>query len=170
MLVGVVSDTHDNLEAARQAARLFREAGVDLIIHLGDIVAPFTLKVLGDESGKKIIGVYGNNCGEKLGLKRTAERLGSELYEPPRTVELAGRRLLLVHGFGGFDDTIEVVDALAESRKWDAVLYGHTHEARLAYKYGVLILNPGEASGVLYGKRTVAVLDLELLRARIYEL
>ncbi len=94
---------------------------------------------------------------------------GGEALEPPAQLSLAGRRLLLLHGFGGPEETVEIVDALASGGRWDAVLYGHTHEARVDYIKGRLILNPGDGGGVL-NKPTAALLDLESLRARLVSL
>ncbi|MCE4601058.1 MAG: metallophosphoesterase [Desulfurococcales archaeon] len=166
MLVGVMSDSHDNLANVRRAAGVFNELGVDLVIHLGDIVAPFTLIELAGSLKARVEAVYGNNCGEKEGLRRAASKVGAGIREPPYTLTLDGRRILLLHGFGSPENTVEIVDALAESRRWDAVLYGHTHDSDLRYKRGVLVLNPGETGGWL-GEPSVAVLDTSTLKARI---
>jgi putative phosphoesterase len=171
LLVGVMSDTHDAVARARRAARLLVEHGVELIIHLGDIVAPFTLKAILEEVGDRarLHALYGNNCGEKEGLRRVAEGMGAAISEPPLEMEAGGRRLLLLHGWGPADLTERIAESLALGGGWDAVLYGHTHRARLLYRRGVLILNPGEASGVLTGRATVALLDTRTLKAAILE-
>ncbi len=170
MLAGVISDTHDNMALARRAASLFRDAGVDVVIHLGDVIAPFTLSALISEiPGIKTYLVFGNNDGERRGLAAVMAAGGGEALEPPAQLSLAGRRLLLLHGFGGPEETVEIVDALASGGRWDAVLYGHTHEARVDYIKGRLILNPGDGGGVL-NKPTAALLDLESLRARLVSL
>ena len=166
MLAGIISDSHDNIENVKRASRVFRREKVDIVIHLGDIVAPFTLLELANNVGVPVKAIYGNNCGEKLGLLKVADVIGAEIWEPPKTISLDGRRILLLHGYGSPQYTIEIVDALAVSKKWDAVLYGHTHQARLDYKKGVLILNPGEAGGWL-SKPSIALLDTETMRARI---
>ncbi len=166
MLVGIISDTHDNIENVRRAAEVFRREKVDLVIHLGDIVAPFTLLELANNVEAPVKAIYGNNCGEKLGLQRVAGIVGAEIWEPPKTISLDGRRILLVHGYGSTENTLEIVEALALSKKWDAVLYGHTHQARLDYKKGILILNPGEAGGWL-SKPSIALLDTSTMRAKI---
>ena len=166
MLIGVISDTHDNIDNVRRATLKFRELGVDMVIHLGDIIAPFTLLELARNVEVPVKAIYGNNCGEKLGLERVASIVNGEIWEPPKTITLDGRRILLIHGYGTTDNTLEIVDALAESKRWDAVLYGHTHEARLDYKRRVLILNPGDGGGWL-SKPSIAVVESDTLRARI---
>ena len=170
MLVGVLSDTHDNVWATRKAARFLVERGVRVVLHLGDVIAPFTLRVLAEEGIEKAYVVYGNNCGEKLGLKRIAEKLGYEITEWPRLLEINNRRILLLHGVGSAEKTRDIVDSLALSGRYDVVLYGHTHKVDVRRLGSTLVLNPGEACGCLTGKRTIAILDLETLSVNIIEL
>jgi putative phosphoesterase len=169
-LIGFVSDTHDNIDAVRRAARLFVSKGVSLVIHLGDIVAPFTLKAFKSEGVERLIAVYGNNCGEKLGLQATASQLGYEIDYWPHKVEVGGKRILLIHGFGPEEKTVELIEALAASGRYDVVAYGHTHKVDVRRVGRTLILNPGEACGCLTGRRTVALLDTETMTVEIVEL
>ncbi len=169
MIAGIISDTHDVLDYVKRALNVFKNTGVDMIIHLGDYIAPFTLELLASKAGVKIIGVFGNNDGERTGLLNTAHKHNVDLGDHPRVLELDNKRLLLLHGFGSPDLTKELVYALAESKKWDAILYGHTHEPEILYKRGVLILNPGTAGGLLY-KPSVALLETDRMIARLIEL
>ena len=43
-MIGIMSDSHDNLDAIRKAVDAFNEAEVDLVIHAGDMISPFTSK------------------------------------------------------------------------------------------------------------------------------
>ncbi len=170
MRVGVLSDTHDNVWATRKAAQFLVERGVRVVLHLGDVVAPFTLRALAEGGIEKAYIVYGNNCGEKLGLKRVAEELGYEITEWPRVLEINSRRILLLHGVGSAENTRDIVDSLALSGKYDAVLYGHTHRVDERRLESTLVLNPGEVCGCLTGRKTIAILDLETLSVDIIEL
>ncbi len=169
MIIGVVSDTHDNIAFTRYAVRMLLDRGAELFIHAGDIIAPFTLRVMWREGVKRLIAVYGNNCGEKLGLENTARRLGFEIHEPPLVLELGGRRILVMHGSGPAEHTIRVAEALAASGKFDVVIYGHTHKPDVRRIGNTLLLNPGEVCAYLTGKATAAILDLEKLEASIIE-
>ncbi len=169
MLVGVVSDTHDNVLLTRKIARLFVKRGVELVIHLGDIVAPFTLNVFAEEGVRKLIAVYGNNCGERLGLHRVAQALGYSIREPPYVLEVNRRRLLLMHGQGPIEETVAIAESMALSGRFNVVLYGHTHRPDNRVLNGTLLLNPGEACGCLTGRSTAALLDLKTLEAEIVE-
>ena len=64
----------------------------------------------------------------------------------------------------------KLIDALAESQKYDVIIYGHTHRTDLRKIGKTLIVNPGECGGWLTGKSTIALLDLETLSAKIVEL
>jgi putative phosphoesterase len=72
MKLGVLSDTHDNLSAIEKAVTALNKAGADLVIHLGDYCAPFSLRPL---KGLEMdwMGVFGNNDGEIHGLLEASE-------------------------------------------------------------------------------------------------
>ena len=170
MLIGVISDTHDNLKAIDRASKIFIEHKVNLVIHLGDIISPFSLARLAENlKGVKIIAIYGNNCGEKIGLQTIAKNYGVEISDPPRILELDGKRILLLHGWGPPDLTKEIVESLLLSGKWEAIFYGHTHQRDLKYFSGRLLLNPGEAAGVLQDP-SIAIVNLDTLKAKFISL
>jgi len=160
MLVGVMADSHDNLPNVEKALRIFKEAGVEAVFHLGDFVAPFTLKKVA-EAEVPVYAVFGNNDGEREVLRRVATREGINLSSQPAFVEVNECTIALLHGTGTPDDTLAVVERMARSA--DVVLYGHTHRREAREVEGALILNPGETLGYLTGEASVALLDLETL-------
>ncbi len=159
MLIGVISDTHDNIIAAKKANDLFRARNVDLVIHLGDFVAPFTFKSVFAGFEGKGYAVLGNNDGEKMVLYDIAARMNIVLKSFPYSIEVDGKRILLFHGFGPTENTVDIARSLLLSGRYDIVLFGHTHEKLFEKISSRLLLNPGEASGVLYGNKSVALLD-----------
>ncbi|MEM4969773.1 MAG: metallophosphoesterase [Sulfolobales archaeon] len=168
MLIGVMSDSHDNLLKIDSAIKAFTEARVDMIIHLGDYIAPFSLaRIL--KSGIRFVGVLGNNDGERLGLKEIASKAGQELYDPPYEMIINGKKILLLHGFGPRDRTIGIVEKIARGGGYHIILYGHTHEVDVRVEGGTLILNPGEVFGGLSGRSTVAILDLDRMEAKVID-
>ena len=46
MLIGVIADTHDNMDKLKKAVDLFNERAVELVLHAGDYIAPFTSREL----------------------------------------------------------------------------------------------------------------------------
>jgi len=165
-----MSDTHDNLTLTRKAVTLLLEHGSELILHLGDIIAPFTLNVMRKAGAKRLIAVYGNNCGEKLLLAKVAEKLGYEIYYPPHIVKLEDMKILMIHGSGTAEETRHFAESLAISGRYNAVLYGHTHTVDNRIFGNTLLLNPGEVCGYLTGKSTIALLDTKKRKTEIVEI
>jgi uncharacterized protein len=139
-LIGVISDTHGLLR--RQAAQALR--GVELIIHAGDIGHPRVLTAL--EEIAPVQAVRGNtDRGE------WARRL-------PRTrlLEVGGARLYVLHELQALDQTLRT------RPRFEAVIYGHSHQPRLERQDGVLYLNPGSAGP----RRFTLPVTLALLRVQ----
>lgn len=162
-MIGVVSDTHDNLRAIRLVVELFNSHGVELVVHAGDYVAPFTYKEFKNLE-PKMVGVFGNNDGERVGLRRNFAGLGADLTDFLE-FDFSGKKFAVYHG------TIKpFLDSLMESGSYDVVITGHTHDAQVLQKNDVLVLNPGEACGYLSGKKTVCLLEVDSLKAKIIDL
>lgn len=134
MKIGVVSDTHDNIEKAEAAVDFFEAEEVEAVIHCGDMVAPFTAKLF--DADFEFYYVRGNNDGE-WNLKGTVERFG-EFYNNVAELEFNGFSFAVYHG-----TEEEIVEALVESGDYDFVLRGHTHEKKLREDEGTIELNPG---------------------------
>ncbi len=160
-MIGILSDTHDNLDAVRRAVRLFNDAGCSLVVHAGDFVAPFTAREL-RELAAPVKAVFGNCDGEKAGLARAFEGWG-EIREAPFLFSQDGLRFLICHLDG------PVNRYLAEN-PCDVLIYGHTHRPLVERRAGALIINPGETGGWLNGRRTAALLYPATLEATIVPL
>jgi len=168
MLLGVMSDSHDNLEAVSIALKIFRDEDIEILIHLGDIISPFTfMRII--EFPAKIIALLGNNDGDTVYLKEIAVKAGATIKQNIYILNIDGKKMLLVHGFGTAEQTKEIIDSIAFSGKYNVILYGHTHKAE-AYTIGKsLVLNPGEVCGYLTNKKSVAVIDTTTMKYRIIE-
>lgn len=160
-MIGMLSDSHDNLTNIRKAMTLFKARGCRLVLHAGDIVAPFAGKEL-QAAGCPVKAVFGNVDGEKKGLKAAIEPFG-DIAAAPRTFEFEGNRVFLTH--------IPVrVEADLAAEKYDLIVYGHTHRAEVRRKGRSILINPGEAGGWLYGRATVALYDPATGEAEIVDL
>jgi putative phosphoesterase len=169
LLVGVLSDSHDNLKAIDQVTAELLKHGVELVIHLGDIISPFVVKKLAEVFKKlPLIAVKGNNDGDIYQLTTLFNKYGWSFYPEPAIVEVGKRKLLIMHGYGGVENTVRLARALIGSLDVDAVLYGHTHEFTVEKINGKLLLNPGEVCGYLTNKSTYALLDIDSLKAEIH--
>lgn len=147
MQIGLISDTHDRLPTLRWALDCFRQRGIETLIHPGDIIAPFAAKLLADYPGTVHV-VYGNNDGERAGLKRVLPQIA----DGPLRLELAGKQVV-VHHFLDWCTPDDLESA-------DVVISGHTHEVCIQKRDGRLLINPGECCGWVTGRATVALLDL----------
>lgn len=159
MRLGVLSDTHDRLPTFRRAVQLFQRLNVDAIFHAGDYVAPFAAKLIApDVLGETpLYCIYGNNDGERDGLKKVLPNL----QDGPLRVELAGATIVMHHYLDWLKPD--------ELRGADVIISGHDHTARVEQKGDVLYLNPGECCGWVHDRPTCATLDLATMQAEIIE-
>ena len=112
MRVGVMADSHDRIPAVEELLRRMSAAGVGLVLHAGDYCSPFALNPFRDLN-MALAGVFGNNDGDREGIKAIAAvGVGGELYDSPHSVELEGKRLLIVHGDDRPDAVARLRDAL----------------------------------------------------------
>jgi putative phosphoesterase len=150
MLIGIISDTHGLL---RPEARE-RLAGVDHIIHAGDIGGPEVIAGLRELA--PTTAIRGNiDKGKWADGHPHTERL-----------TLGGRTLHVLHNLNELD-----LDPAAAGI--DVVVSGHSHQPKIETVDGVLYLNPGSA-GPRRFTLPIALATLELtgdgLRPRIHHL
>jgi uncharacterized protein len=120
--IGIISDTHGLLRP--EAER--RLAGVDHIIHGGDIGRPEIIDAL--RRIAPVTAIRGNlDIGE-----------WAAVYPETEVVRLAGKSLYVLHDL----KTLRV-DPIA--RGIDVVVSGHSHAPKIDTAGGVLYLNPGSA-------------------------
>ncbi|WP_255169532.1 metallophosphoesterase family protein [Natrononativus amylolyticus] len=154
MQLGLIADTHDNVDATRRAVELFEEDGVEIVVHCGDYVAPPVISLF---DGFELHGVLGNNDGEVSGLEAAFADLGreSELHGRFADLEFDGLSLAALHG-----ESLAEVRAIAEGESYDYVCYGHHHRREREQIGRTTLLNPGaQFPTVEDDHRTVAVLD-----------
>lgn len=164
MIVGILSDTHDCLSLIDKAVKKFNEMNVELVLHAGDYIAPFV-----DSHFKPLkaplIGVFGNNDGEKKLLKQKFAEIGADIRGDFAFENIDGLRVGMLHGDDG-----ELVRAFLELECLDVLVRGHTHVAKTYRKGRTLVINPGEACGYLTGKATIAIFDTASLDVQIVQL
>ena len=120
--IGIVSDTHGLLRS--EFASVF--AGVDLIIHAGDIGGLPVMTTL-----KKIApltAVYGNTDKSSWAKDLSATEV----------VSTGGVNIYVLHNLADLN-----IDPAAAG--FAAVIYGHTHQQMQETRGGVLYFNPGSA-------------------------
>jgi len=165
MKIGLISDTHLSGRVPQAIVRAL--AGVDLILHAGDLTALGVLKYL--EAVAPVTAVQGNMDlpGVLLDLPLKA------------IVEAEGRRIGLIHGHHvPHPDRVlsqpldfEVIHAylLSEFRDEgvECIVYGHTHQAHVATVDNVLIVNPGSATRAKVNSVGLLAVGPDAIRAEI---
>jgi putative phosphoesterase len=165
MLVGVMSDTHDDIVQTKKAVLRFNREGVELVLHAGDFVSPFMLDTL-KELAAPLMGVFGNNDGDRPLLERKSAALPNlKIAGTFARINAGGMRIGLIHG-----NDRELLETLAGCGSLDLLVYGHTHRPEVRRDGFLLIVNPGEVYGHLTGKSTVALVDTVKGSADIVEL
>jgi hypothetical protein len=119
--VGVISDTHGLLRP--QAVAALR--GSDIIIHAGDVGRPEVLEEL--RTLAPIHAVRGN-----VDTAAWAARLPAT-----EAVEVGGLLFWVLHDIAELD--------IDPGAGFAAVIFGHSHKPSIAWRDGVLYLNPGSA-------------------------
>jgi len=142
-VVGVISDTHGLLRPEALAAL----AGVERIIHAGDVGSPEVLAALA--SIAPVTAVRGNNDRGKWAHQLPATE----------TVEIGAARLYVRHDLHDLD-----LDPHAAG--FAAVVTGHSHRPSIERRNGVLYVNPGSA-GPRRFKLPVAVARLDVARGHV---
>ena len=151
MKIGFISDTHEQVKMIQRAVDVFNSLSCDMVIHLGDICSPIMaghFKAL--KMPMKII--FGNNDGDREFLR---ERFAdAEFYNGPRTFNLQGKRAICMH------EPILIKELMA-SDGYDMIAYGHTHRAKVEVFHKTILLNPGEASGLITDRPSIALWDTQ---------
>jgi uncharacterized protein len=150
MKVGVISDTHGLLRPEAEA----RLAGVDHIIHAGDIGAAGIVPRL-------------ERIAPTTAIRGNVDRdVWAEAFPEIAEVTLAGRRIFVLHDRSALDFD-------PATRGLSVVVSGHSHRPAIERAGGVVYLNPGSAGRRRFSLPiTVAMLDLsgKTVEARIVEL
>lgn len=163
MVIGIMSDTHDRIDAIEAAINFFNQHNVTDILHAGDLVSPLVVPKF-SKLKARLHYVWGNNEGDREFIKARFDELGIKPLGDFASLELGGRKIALLHG------THEhIVDSLVKCGFYDIVIRGHNHRAEIV-SGPTLLVNPGEVCGYLSGSQTVALLDLEKLKAEIIRL
>jgi putative phosphoesterase len=145
MRIGVISDTHGDQYAVRQALKAVPDA--DMWLHAGDYSqdAAYLSELV-------TVPVYAakGNCD------------GQTVAKIDEFVEAAGKKIWLTHGH-----RYSVKQGVADLIQWgrhygmDIVIYGHTHVPDNNQYKDLLVFNPGSAAEPRSGHGTCGILTID---------
>lgn len=151
MLLGILSDTHDELARTQQAVELLRAAGAEALVHCGDMASPSIVVAC---AVMPLWFVFGNHDADSVpALRKAALEHGAVCLDWGGIFELAGRRVGVAHGHMRLD-----IRRVLAGRP-DYLLTGHLHSPMDSLHDGVRQINPGALSRA--DEYTVALLEIE---------
>lgn len=154
MKLGVLSDTHNHLTNLQKALRAFRQAGVETVLHCGDLS---DLQIGLQLVEFRVICTFGNNDWNANEIQNSllafdSQNFGGTIFRG----EIGGVKIAATHGHlsGEWEN-------LAQSGEFAYVFRGHTHR-RSDQRVGITrVINPGALGGTHYESRSFVILDLE---------
>jgi putative phosphoesterase len=124
--IGIISDTHDDIANVQRAIKIFNTENVEYVIHAGDYIFPGVVLEF-KKLNAKLVGVFGNNDGERIHLLKNFLEIGAELKGEIGEIELDE---LLFGIYHGTDKNIK--ERLVNSQNYDVFISGHTHKIELS--------------------------------------
>ncbi len=150
MKIAVLSDIHDNIWNLEKVLKRVKKQNCQAIIFCGDFCAPFSAVMLA-ESEFPVYAILGNSYDAFNTLGATDKFKNFNLFSEIGEIELNKKKIAICH-------YPKLARGLAFTGEYDAVFYGHNHEASSELVNKVLLANPGEVMA-RYGKCTFGIYD-----------
>ncbi len=161
MKIGILADIHDNVDNVRHAINLLNGLQVEVVLIAGDFVSPLVVPSLRKLRGK-VIACFGDNDGNQIGIAGGMKIVGTLAQGPVGYRTDDGVHIIMAHQL---DDLRDCIDGS------DVVVFAHSHRSSIATdRHGRVFINPGEVSGWMFRKPSVAVLETTTKEAQIIEL
>ena len=149
VILGILSDTHDRVDAMAAAVELLRRHRAEFFIHCGDVGSE---RVLDHLAGVPGAFVFGNTDWDRAPLSRYARQIGVACHDDLADLELGGKKIAVTHG-----DDFKLKQRLLAEQRHDYLFQGHTH-VRADQRVGrTRVINPGALHRAK--EKTVATLD-----------
>lgn len=149
MTLFVISDTHiPEINQKIPEEFLSQIEPEDILFHAGDFTNMQTLREL--EKRCKVHAVRGNMDDSDV----------KKVLPDKRTVEISGKRIGIIHGWGAPFDLPERIKKKFDL-DLDVLIFGHSHIAYHKKKDKTLLFNPGSLGNPSLKNRTYGILRLE---------
>lgn len=151
VIIGLLSDTHDRVDAMAAGVALLRARGAEFFIHCGDVGSERVLDYL---AGLPSAFVFGNTDWDRATLARYARKIGVACHGAQADLALGGKKIAVTHG-----DDFSLKHRILSEQKHDYLFQGHTHVCADETVGKTRVINPGALHRVK--EKTVAALDTE---------
>ena len=142
MKIALLSDAHDHISNLLTALHYAQEQQCTHLLYMGDITELSTLQLLLESWTYALDLVYGNNEYDRKAHIQLVQGFPQATHHGEAAdICLQGRHIFFTH----YPHQATIA---ADSGKFDAVFYGHTHVAEQRYVHHTLLANPGEIGGV----------------------
>jgi putative phosphoesterase len=160
MRLGIISDTHGQVELTRPAVRVFESLEVNAVLHCGDIGSLAVVELF---AAWPTHFVFGNCDYDHAKFTAAICNAGQTCHGLFGDLEFDGVRVALLHSHERrrFRNTID-------SGAYRLVCYGHTHVAAIDRRGETVVLNPGAIYRAT--PHSVAIVDLPAIEATIIDL
>lgn len=151
MKIGIIADTHNNIELTKKAVEIFKKKGVDLVIHAGDLTSPRMMDLF---EKFKCVFVLGNSDIDVELINARSQEMGCGKVSECCELEVKGKKIFVMHG-----NDVPAFRKAVSSGKYNYIIKGHTHFFENYVSSNTRIINPG----TLYGddECTIAILDMD---------
>ncbi len=140
MKIGIISDTHNAIEATSKIVSKLIESGAEYLIHAGDIGEDVARYLAGLEI--PLIAVYGNTDTSIL------QEILPQIHKEPCYFQIEDKSFKLMH------------HPYFLTPDCDVIIYGHLHRFECDFKRS-LYINPGEVCAREKPRNEAALLDTE---------
>ncbi|MBN1812874.1 MAG: metallophosphoesterase family protein [Anaerolineae bacterium] len=162
MKIGIIADTHDDIDNLKAALAMLQAEGVTTILHCGDVCGPHMIRAL---LGFDVWIVQGNMDSDSKLTAAVEEAFGQGRLAWLQRLALDGTSVAMLHG-----DNEEALQNLIASGEYAYVLHGHTHKPRDQMVGRTRVINPGALGGTRPQRYSFCILDLATGEPRFFEL
>jgi putative phosphoesterase len=153
MLLGILSDTHNNLTNLRTALDILRREQVSTLIHCGDLTDVEAALQLAEF---RVIFTFGNGDLTANEIRQNLLYFRSDNDSSLSYLgELDGVKIAATHGH-----LHGALENLIQSGQYAYVFHGHSHQRRDDQVGFTRVINPGALGGLKREARSFAILDL----------
>ena len=137
--LGVLSDSHGDLQRTSSAIDLLLKQGAEILIHCGDLVDPAIFQLFANLPQPTAIHSIEGNCDSHVGdWPIRARQAGVVHHGRFAEFQVGDDRVAVIHGDDG-----QRMNAAIDSGIYRLICCGHTHR-RLRAEFGnTVVVNPG---------------------------